>query len=211
MKRNNKINRIDDIVQHLKTFVRDPKNVSALFPCSRFVAKAMTKNFKKKGCNILEVGAGVGSLTKEFVKLLRPEDKLFVVERDLTAVEILKNKFSSYENVFIYCSVIEKWIPKNKFDFIISTLPFNSFDVEFINEVLCKYKEWIKEGGIISYVEYIALGRIKKILLRIKNAASFKEYAKAQAYLKKFKKESVFHTDNIWLNIFPIYVHHAYL
>ena len=48
-----------------------------------------------------------------------------------------------------------------QFDFIISSLPFNSFPGEFVQQVFDLYHKILKPAGSLSYIEYMGGRAIK--------------------------------------------------
>lgn len=74
----------------------------------------------------------------------------------------------------------------NPYDAIVSGLPLNAFDAEFVSVVLAKYEALIKPTGKISYFEYIGLGNIKKSFLVGKSRKNLEEVLSAkQQFTKK--------------------------
>src|SRR5262249_35014534 len=140
----------------LSHFFRNPKLVGAIAPLSESVAKKMVKYFKNRPkdtpCKILEVGAGTGNITKSIIKLLNDKDILDVIEIDPECCKILVKKFKNNHQVRVHCLSILDWIPEYHYDFIISTLPFNSFSVDFVDQVTRHYKSLSNSESVYTYV-----------------------------------------------------------
>ena len=188
-------------------FVSSPKSVGAILPSSPYLAEKITKNIRKsdKPLKILEVGAGTGVFTTLIGAKLKPDDILDVIELNSNFCDILKRSFEEERNIKVHCVSIMDWNPEYKYDFIISGLPFNAFNPELVRNILDKYQELIKPGGMISYFEYMFLANIKRIVL------SEKEKAESEGTLlnvTEFRNKFKVQRDRVWLNMPPAYVYH---
>ena len=80
----------------------------------------------KKNNNILEIGPGLGSLTKE-IAAMEP-NKIFAVEKDKRLASLLKKNLYSFKNIEIIENDILKLLKKNTFGkniIIFGNLPYN--------------------------------------------------------------------------------------
>jgi len=203
---------LKEIKTFFKGFVKDPKKVGALFPCSSFVGNEIIKylaQFIQKNpdrpIRILEVGAGTGSLTAVIAKYLRPIDHLDLVEISSEFCLILRDKFDSAPNISIHCVSITDWQPDYSYDFIISTLPFISFEQSFMQETINQLKHLIKSGGILSYVSYAGAAQLKQPFLR---GTAKKDHKEKRNILKQLRKQYQIDATTILRNIPPIRVYH---
>jgi len=197
----------------LSSFIKNPKKIGSITPSSSFLAEEITKyvDGKKGAIKILEVGSGTGVFAEEIIKkmeqdYLMEQNYIFdVIEIDPDLCTILKEKFKEYDNVKIHCVSILDWKPDYSYDFIISGLPFNSFDSSFVQSILDQYRLIIKDGGMLSYFEYIFISRVKKLFLRGDNKVEFSNNLNIrEEFIKKFD----FETGKVFLNFPPAYVHH---
>jgi phosphatidylethanolamine/phosphatidyl-N-methylethanolamine N-methyltransferase len=159
-------------VQFLKHFITNPSQVGAIAPSSHALAVKITRYIDDRskakstgpGRRILEIGAGTGVFTREIAKKLGPDDCLDVVEYDHGFCERLRTEFDKNPQVHIHeTSILD--FKAEPYDFIVSGLPLNAFGPGFVRETLNKYEILIKQNGTISYFEYIALEKIKKVFL----------------------------------------------
>jgi len=203
---------IRDMFKEVRAFagaiVRDHKTMGTFVPSSSYVAKEMAHKIsynKAEPIHVLEVGGGSGSITEQIVSKLRDSDSLDVVELDRELFEVLKRKFSKYKNVTIHCSSILDWQTDVHYDFIVSSLPFNSFEPLFVNKVMKRYLDLIKKDGVVSYLEYMALAYIKKFFL---GSQKQKDFMALHNLLAGFRKLYKTETRNVYFNVPPAYVHH---
>lgn len=190
---------------------RHPTQVGAAAPSSSYLAQKITKNIlgveerQEKPIKILEVGAGTGVFTEEIARKITDKDTLDVIEIDSGLCEILKQKFADKKNITIHCKSILEFDPGYKYDFIVSGLPFNAFDYNFVKDILDKYKEIIEPNGVISYFEYIFIGAVKKFFIFGQKKADLEKNIQLR---KDFIKAYGFDRDTILVNFPPAYVYH---
>lgn len=197
----------------LKAFIKNPSEVGALMECSPFVGKEISKHIKKyiknnpkQPIRVLEVGAGTGALTKEIMGRLREIDHLDAIEISPQLCKVLKARVGQNKNISICCTSILDWKPPYSYDFIVSTLPFNSLEIPFVLKILNHYYQIIKSGGVLSYVEYIALSKMKKFCLWGEDR---EKHTNKRKIMKSFRKKFGLDTKIIWLNLpLPIHVYH---
>ena len=60
---------------------------------------------------------------------------------DRKLCDILEKKFGHHENVCIHCLSLLDWSPEYEYDFIVSALPHNVFEPNFVDQVIDKYYE----------------------------------------------------------------------
>lgn len=193
----------------LAHFLRNPKSVGALSALNKHVAKSLLSYLSNRDLNktarILEVGAGTGSITKEIIDRLNPGDKLDVIEIDPDCCELLVEKFGDNPAVKVKCCSITEWKPNYKYDFIISTLPFNSFSVDFIKNIMDHYLTIGTKDCICTYVEYIGLQDLDFIFSKADNRNQIIE---RKDLLKNYQRQFLINKSDVFLNFLPCHVYH---
>ncbi len=152
--------------------LKKPTTVGALMPSGSAVGHELTRYIVKSQhekpfhpLNILEVGAGTGSVTHVIIDHMRPLDRLDVIEISSEFCSVLHDKYDTYPHVSIHCMSILDWQPEQHYDFIISTLPFNSFDYELMNSIIVRLMSLIKPQGIVSYISFTGIAQLQKLFL----------------------------------------------
>ena len=203
---------LKDIPLFLMNAFKKPNIVGALLPCSPSVGRELTryvvrsqKDNPSKPLNILEVGAGTGAMTEVIIENLREIDHLDVIEISPEFCQLLHEKYDGYANVSIHCLSIIDWRPDYRYDFIISTLPFNSFDYELMDSIIDHLTVLIKSGGILSYVAYAGIAELKEPFLWGKKRADHKKKMKR---LKHWRSQYLIAKKTIIKNVPPINVYH---
>jgi len=192
--------------------VKHPTEVGALVPCSKFVAYEISAAIREqrqknpdKPLRILEVGAGNGIFTRQILKDAPEGSQIDVIEINNDFCKILQEQFGALPNVFIHEIDILKFKPDLQYDIIISALPFNIFEDDFLNNIFSHYESLIVKGGALSYFEYCALMNIKKIFLPSEKLTLLqKKLSIISDFREKYLKETV----KVLANVPPVYVHH---
>ena len=207
------------IVNSWKFIKKIPENYStigAISPFSQSTANCIIKYLEQyilenqnNKLMFLEVGAGTGNLTFNFVQLLENLNinyQLDIVELNPDFCLILQDRFKDYPKVNVYCEDVTKWDTKTNYNIIVSTLPFNSqiFTSPVIDEIINKFESLIEKSGLIIYVEYIFVGKIYKNLLSNKKK---KDFESKQEILNAFKQRHETKRDIVLNNIPPTYLY----
>lgn len=110
-----------------------------------------------KGKSMLDIGCGVGSITKAFEKHF---DR--IVGIDGSEVKIEKaNRLNSAPNISYLLTMFDEYVAEEKFEFIVSTnvLEHVSDSVSFLKTI----KKWLTPGGRVVITVPNALGLHKRI------------------------------------------------
>ncbi len=155
-------------MEHLLYFLKDLKQVGAVAPSSKFLAKDLVAQLQNKlagvNCkplNILEVGGGTGSLTKQITKHLRPQDSLDIVEIHKKFYQIIGSKYRHNDNVRIHHADILNFHPQKKYDFIFSSLPYENMPEGITKQIWEKKLNLCLQKAYISYFKYLKFGDFK--------------------------------------------------
>lgn len=190
-------------------FLKNPKAVGAVAPLSQAVINQIVKHFKIRGSTgpkrVLEVGAGIGNVTESIIKLLMPNDHLDIVEINQEYCDFLTLRFGHYPNASIHSLSVMDWKPQDPYDFIISTLPFNSFPPSFVEEIFSHYQDLLKPNGILSYVEYIGL---QQISWAFSKGEKKQKIRKRKSLLQVLQNRCLIEKKQIYGNILPCNIYH---
>lgn len=158
--------------------------VGAVVPSSPWLGErlsAVIASAEKRNSEIrvLEVGPGTGAVTRILRRKLRPEDRLTLVELNPFFCRSLERKIERWDkaaespDIDLYQGSILDYPHKiavervdHRYDLIVSSLPFNSFSAELSKRLFYHICSLIKEGGVISYYEYIGVRWVKELLLK---------------------------------------------
>lgn len=197
-----------------KQFQTNFDTVGSVIPTSPFAAAAMSSECARfRGPKrILEVGAGTGAISAEIVKHLSQDDRLVLCEIQPEFVQFLRDRIEREPNfkavreqISIHAASVLDLPTDQQFDFIISAIPFNNCEAEFVEAVFNHYQKLLKPGGVLSYIEYIG-GRALKLTLA--NDDATKPIHAVNALAEDMLGRYEFRRDTVLLNAPPAWVHH---
>ncbi|MFJ8260991.1 class I SAM-dependent methyltransferase [Rummeliibacillus sp. NPDC094406] len=176
-------------ITFLTEFIKQPKNIGAISPSSKKLAKKMIETicFEKAQC-IVELGPGTGSFTNELMKRKEQSTKLILIENNKVFFEKLRKQFEhepsvivihgSAENLCIYMSTLNI----EKIDYVVSGLPFTSLNPDISSCILRNVKDCLDDGEFITFQYSL----VKK------------------SFIQQFF-ENISH-EKVWVNLPPAYV-----
>lgn len=201
-----------NFVVFLSHYFRNPKAVGGFMGLSPAAANRLLKYVKNRPLNhpayILEVGAGTGNVTRPLVNLLQKGDVLDIIEIDSHCCDILRKKYAGDPRIHIHNLSITDWHPPYKYDYIISTLPFNIFSPEFIQKVINLYRNLSTDSTICAYVEYIGLQKLNRLFAK---RAARELISTRQRLIKEYHKHYLIEKSEVLANILPLHVYHMNL
>ncbi|MEK6855338.1 MAG: methyltransferase domain-containing protein [Nanoarchaeota archaeon] len=142
-------------IQFLTQGITHINETGTIFPCSKYVGKAMAKLMPlQRGETIIELGAGTGAITKELLKNLDKNQRLLCFEINETFCEILKKIADKRirvikDNAGNFPRYLER-----KTQCVISTLPIAIFSREEKNNLLSSIKESLSYKGKFIQFQY---------------------------------------------------------
>jgi phosphatidylethanolamine/phosphatidyl-N-methylethanolamine N-methyltransferase len=139
---------MNEHLQFLKAFVKNPLTVGAISPSSPDLARAMIEGVKPDKARVaLELGVGTGAITK-FLREVVPDEKSYLgIEISEQFVKKLKTDFPDLN---IVCgSAIHQETGLGKICYIVSGLPFASLPQEVSEEIFSEVDKFMAEGDCL--------------------------------------------------------------
>ena len=192
----------------LKAIRHEFRHTGACLPSSRFVAAAMTEdlNSNRPGWNILEVGTGTGAISKAIILNMREDDTLTLCDINpemIAGLKTMLEKLPEYnrhkERIHIICGPVQDLPDSQKFDLIISSVPFLNFDAALTKSILEKYHQLSKPDTKLKYFQYVALKNICQLCpgKRGQRVKALSDYLENQKLFQQSDSKIV------WLNLPP--------
>lgn len=198
--------------------VRDAfSTIGAVIPTSRYAAHAMAAECARRAGpkTVLEVGAGTGSITAEIIRHIGPDDHLVVCEINPEFSAYLRQRFEQEpafqqvrDRVTLHEGSVTDIEGSQRFDCIISAVPFNSFPTDMIRAILDHYRLLLKPGGTLTYIEYAFLRSLKTMLA---SGEHRKEINARNEILDQLIGPCQFRRDMVWRNAPPAWIRHLRL
>ncbi len=181
------------LAQHwrfLEGYLRKPQVVGAVAPSSKALAQALCEPYHRypRPAAVLEVGAGTGAITRHLGTILGEADTLDICEIEPTFTDVLRREVLTRADfaspvasgrVRLLEAPVQDLSHENRYDFIISCLPLNVFELNDVQDVFSALRSCLKPGGILSYFEYMGARRTSRYLAvgrrrsRIRSVSSF--------------------------------------
>lgn len=205
----------DEALPFFKGIIKNPKMIGAFAPCSIYVAQEVIKYIDALHGDvaIVEVGGGTGQFTAELEKKLNIMLRtghitsyiVDVIELNQDFFKVLQDRFKHNPRIQIYCADIIDWKPRYTYDAIISSIPLTNIEKVLVEQILDKYKQMIKQGSMLSYIELMFFPRF---LETISFGTQKKALQEKYQLIANFRNTYLIETVKVWRNIPPLYVHH---
>ncbi|MFG3142392.1 class I SAM-dependent methyltransferase [Streptomyces sp. NPDC048211] len=143
---------------------RSLRTTGAITPSSKALARLLTDPVDEHGSqplNVLEVGAGTGSVTRTLIRRLAPGGRLDIVEANPRFAAQLRRLVRSHphlgdeqERVRVHHALVEQFETDRHYDVIVSGLPFTNFTPTQVETIMNRYLELLEPGGTLTYFAY---------------------------------------------------------
>lgn len=154
-----------------RTFLKNPVMLGSVIPSSRFLIEAVLEpvDWTRAGV-IVEYGPGVGTITGEILKRMRPDAKLIIIEMNRELVRFLREAFNDARLVVIDGSAanVRRILAENGYDnaeYIISGIPLGSMPLRVREHIVRETKEALAPGG--AFIVYQFTSRVLPELQRV--------------------------------------------
>jgi phospholipid N-methyltransferase len=200
-----------------REFRRHFQTTGAILPSSRFLARALVKPLRgpRSASRILEVGPGTGSVTREIARRLLPDDRLDAVEINGRFVELMEDRLETdrilwprRHQIHIIHAAVQDLVGDSMYDYIVSGLPLNNFQVGLVREIFATYTRLLKPGGMLSFYEYTLVRQLKTpFVSRRERRRLFRVGRVMRGYIRNYQVRR----EGIFINVPPATVRHLQL
>ena len=143
-----------------KEFLKNRSTVGALSPSSRSLARSIIAPIDfNKAVNIVEFGPGTGVFTKELLKRMKPEAKLFVFETQKSFCDMIAEEIKDDRMILINDTAekIGDYLAQHglkEADYIVSSLPFTVIPTQIKNSILNQAVKYLSKKGLFTQYQY---------------------------------------------------------
>jgi phosphatidylethanolamine/phosphatidyl-N-methylethanolamine N-methyltransferase len=149
---------MNENIQFLHAFLKNPMKVGAIAPSSPELAQKMLHGLKPTSESVvLELGVGTGAITKFIQGLLTDESSYLGIELDKTLVRSLKINYPTMKIVRGNARdvhAIHERSGLGKVGFIVCCLPFVSIPNEIGEEILMEIDKFMEKGCVFRTFQY---------------------------------------------------------
>ena len=149
---------MNENIEFLQAFIKNPLKVGAIAPSSPELAKKMIEGVRPNANNIvLELGVGTGAITKYLQAKLSDEKSYLGIELDRDLVKSLRTNYPKLKmergNATETFSIHQK-TGLGKVGFIICCLPFVSLPNEVGEQILIEIDKFMRQGCLFRTFQY---------------------------------------------------------
>jgi phospholipid N-methyltransferase len=205
---------LSEHLEFLRQYRRRFETTGAVAPSSRFLARALTGPLARHSgpARVLEVGPGTGAVTRRIVRLIKPDDRLDLVELNESFVAVLRRRFAEEppfrrvaERAAVHQCPIQEFRSELPYDYIICGLPFNNFPPALVREIFDVFFRLLAPGGVLSYFEYMYMRPLRKA---VSNSDGRQRLSELEGVLQGYLASHRIRRDWVFVNIPPAWVQH---
>ena len=149
---------MNEHIQFLQAFLKNPLHVGAITPSSPDLALQMIEDIEPSRENIVvELGVGTGSFTKPISQIVSDDKSYLGVEISRDFVKALKKEYPNLRFVCGNATKLYKLHEKSglgKVGYIISGIPFVTLPNEVGDEILAEISKFMDEGCMFRTFQY---------------------------------------------------------
>lgn len=152
-------------------FFRHPMMLGSIVPSSRFLIRQLLEPVDWSQARVIvEYGPGVGVITAEVLRRMRPDAMLIAIETNPDFVSYLRDSIKDERLHVVEASaesvdeILRRYGQSNA-SYVISGIPFSTIPAPVRERILLKTREVLKPGG--SFLVYQFSSRVLQDLQRI--------------------------------------------
>jgi len=163
--------RTGDILLFARNFFLHPRMLGSIVPSSRFLIKQLLQPVDwARAKVIVEYGPGVGGITAEVLRRMRPDAILIAIETNPEFVRFLRSSLPDERLHVVEASAVAvdeilRQLGHTKANYIISGIPFSTIPAALRERILRKTCEMLEPGG--AFLVYQFSTRVLQDLKRI--------------------------------------------
>jgi phospholipid N-methyltransferase len=190
------------------------RSTGSILPSSPFLARALVAQLRgiRTAGRILEVGPGTGSVTKEILRHLLPDDRLDAVEINGHFAALVRGRLENEwfflhrpRQVQVIHAAVEDLPGEAVYDYIVSGLPLNNFPVGMVRSIFRAYTRLLRPGGTLSYYEYALIRQLKSPFV---NRRERRRLYKIGRVIGGYVRDFQVRRERIFMNVPPATVRH---
>jgi len=148
------------VVLFARNFLRHPSMLGSIVPSSRFLVKDLMSQIDwERARVVVEFGPGVGTITRELLKRMRPDAALVVIELNREFVEYLGATIRDPRLRIVHGTAahVRRILAEQGLgpaDYIISSLPYSLLSETLRREIVTESRHALKAQGSLLVFQY---------------------------------------------------------
>src|SRR3984885_8074627 len=157
-----------------RNFFRHPRMLGSIVPSSRFLIKQLLEPINwARARVIVEYGPGVGGITREVLRRMRPDATLIAIEMNPDFVGYLRGSIIDPRLRVVGGSAVSgveclRGFGPPRADYIISGIPFSTIPAQLRERILRKTADVLEPGG--AFLVYQFSTRVLQDLRRLRGS-----------------------------------------
>jgi phospholipid N-methyltransferase len=155
-----KVTRREEIALFSKNFFRHPKMLGSLIPSSRFLIQRLMGEIDWDNASVIvEYGPGIGNITGEILRRMRPDARMIVLEMNEDFVRFLKRRFTDPRVHIVHGSAadVDKVLAEqglSRAALVISGIPLSTIPAEVRQDILVKTRNALHPDGAFLVYQF---------------------------------------------------------
>jgi phospholipid N-methyltransferase len=152
--------RFTDVLLFARNFVRHPRMLGSIIPSSRFLIKQVLEPIAwERARVIVEYGPGVGNITAEILRHMRPDGHVVAIETNRDFVQYLKSALPDPRLHVVHGSAADvdtilDALGLGAASYIISGIPFSTMPETLRTAIVRKSRAVLEPGGAFLVYQF---------------------------------------------------------
>lgn len=135
--------------------------LGSVFPSSRFLIQRILDRIDwAKARVIVEYGPGVGNVSQELLRSLRPDGCLILIETNAEFVQLLRRRFSDPRIMVVHGSAadVRRILRVREIeaaDYVISGIPYSTIPIDLRRRILRESSAVLSDGGEVIVYQFM--------------------------------------------------------
>ncbi len=135
--------------------------LGSVFPSSRFLIQRILDRIDWISARVVvEYGPGVGNVSQELLRRLRPDGHLILIEMNAEFVQLLRTRFADPRITVVHGSAADvgRILRDSGFgqaDYVVSGIPYSTIPLELRRRILRESRAVLSDGGEVIVYQFM--------------------------------------------------------
>lgn len=173
-----------------RNFFKNPRMLGSVIPSSRFLVNQLLRDVDWENARVIvEIGPGVGTISREILRRMRPDATLLVFEINDDFVQHLRHNLRDTRMRILHRSGAEvhdalRELRLGEADYVFAGIPFSIMSDEDRMEVLRNSHSALRRGGVMMVYQFSGKVRadLEKLFGRVRRLFEPRNVLPAQVF-----------------------------